>query len=147
MGHKIHLTFKCIGWLVRFILVDMLGWGWKFQLETRSRTCSFDGSKNTEALIDERYCPARTCCSGDEKLWYGESELATYSSDAGNWSGAYPVSNTFDNNKNTIWHSDALTRTKTITVDFKVRTFIPYTLYFLIKHIIYFRHNIFIFDI
>ena len=89
-------------------------------VETRSRTCSFDGSKNTEALIDERSCPTKTCCSGDEKLWYGESELATYSSDAGNWSGAYPVSNMFDNNKNTIWHSDALTRTKTITVDFKV---------------------------
>ena len=63
-------------------------------------------------------------CSGEEKLWYGESELATYSSDAGDWSGDFPVSNMFDNNADSLWHSDDLTRTKTITIDFKVRSFI-----------------------
>ena len=72
------------------------------------------------AITNGQIISSRCKCSGEEKLWYGESELATVTSDAGDWSGVFPVPNMFDNDANTYWHSDAVTRTKIITIDFIV---------------------------
>jgi len=64
-------------------------------------------------------------CSSGERIWYGDSESAIVSNDAGIWDGKknFELSNMFDSDATTSWHSakEARTRTKTITVDFLVR--------------------------
>ena len=64
-------------------------------------------------------------CSPEERIWYGETEIATISNDAGIWDGKknFELSNMFDSDATTSWYSakEARTRTKTITVDFLVR--------------------------
>ena len=67
-------------------------------------------------------------CSSGERIWYGDSEIAMVSNDAGIWDPVnpnrnYELSNMFDSDATTSWHSanETQNRTKTITVDFQVR--------------------------
>ena len=67
-------------------------------------------------------------CSSEERIWYGDSEIAMVSTDAGIWDPVKPnrnfeLSNMFDKDATTSWHSaeENQRRTKTITLDFLVR--------------------------
>jgi len=67
-------------------------------------------------------------CSSGERIWYGDSEIAMVSTDAGIWDPVKPnrnfeLSNMFDKDATTSWHSaeENQRRTKTITLDFLVR--------------------------
>ena len=92
-------------------------------IETRSRICLFNDASNEESLVDER------SCSFAENIWYGESELATISNDAGIWEGDFELSNIFDNDASTSWHSGyaSMRREKIITIDFHVRVYYGFT--------------------
>ena len=63
-------------------------------------------------------------CSGKEKLWYGESEVATVTSNDADYNVNYAKSNMFDNDAKTLWHSKNGIGTKIITIDFQVRIMI-----------------------
>ena len=80
--------------------------------------------KSTGVIVFSALSTDTESCSGEEKLWHGEPELAKVTSDAGDWGGVFPLQNMFDNNEKTFWHSDSLTRTKIITIDFQVRIMI-----------------------
>ena len=66
-------------------------------------------------------------CSSEERIWYGDSEIAKVSTDAGKWEENpkknFELSNMFDSDAKTSWHSakENRERTKTITIDFQVR--------------------------
>ena len=64
-------------------------------------------------------------CSGEEKLWKGETDLATLTNDAGDFFGASiargTIRNMFDNDASTFWQSDGVWRTKIIAIDFQVQ--------------------------
>ena len=88
---------------------------------SRTRECS---SCETGASLDEPLIETESC-SPEESIWYGESELATISNDAGHMNN-YVFSNIFDNNANTMWHSSghwySRRHEKTVTIDFHVCT-------------------------
>ena len=88
---------------------------------SRTRECS---SCETGSSLDEPLIETESC-SPEESIWYGESELATISNNGGEWDGK-PLSNMFDNDGNTIWHSSghwySRRHQKTITIEFHVRT-------------------------
>ena len=72
-------------------------------------------------------------CFSEERIWYGDSEIAIVSTDAGKWDPVNPtsnhnfeLSNMFDSDAKTSWHSanETQSRTKTITIDFLVRNII-----------------------
>ena len=75
----------------------------------------------TDGSLDETLEETESC-SPEERIWYGDSEVATVSNDAGIWDGNYVLSNMFDNDARTSWHSAESNegRTKTITIDFLV---------------------------
>ena len=58
------------------------------------------------------------------RVWYGDPEIAIVSTDAGKWDPNFELSNMFDSDATTSWHSANGTqeRTKIITIDFLVRT-------------------------
>ena len=58
------------------------------------------------------------------RVWYGDPEIAIVSTDAGKWDPNFELSNIFDSDATTSWHSANGTqgRTKIITIDFLVRT-------------------------
>ena len=68
-------------------------------------------------------------CSSEERIWYGDSEIAKVSTDAGKWEENpkknFELSNMFDSDAKTSWHSakENAERTKTITIDFQVRNY------------------------
>ena len=76
-----------------------------------------DHPQNVTCPINEN----ESCTSG-ERIWYGDSEIAIASTDAGEWPNSQ-LGRVFDSNPNTFWHScpKAQERTKTITIDFLVR--------------------------
>ena len=84
---------------------------------SRTRECS---SCETGASLDEPLIETGSC-SPEESIWYGESELATISNDAGHLDN-FVFSNIFDNDENTFWHSSwpSRLREKIITIDFQV---------------------------
>lgn len=63
-------------------------------------------------------------CSPEERIWYGETEIATVSNYAGMWDGNFVLSNMFDSDATTSWHSANINvgRIKRITINFLVRT-------------------------
>ena len=86
---------------------------------SRTRACSVmptDGSL-AETLEETE------SCSPEERIWYGETEIATASNDAGIWDGNFVLSNMFDSDATTSWHSANINvgRIKIITIDFLVR--------------------------
>ena len=87
---------------------------------SRTRACSVmptDGSLS-ETLEETE------SCSPEERIWYGETKIATVSNDAGIWDGNFVLSNMFDSDATTSWHSAYINvgRIKIITIDFLVRT-------------------------
>ena len=86
---------------------------------SRTRTCSFipDAGTLNETLNETE------SCSPEERIWYGETEVATISNDAGIWNSVTELSNIFDDDATTSWHSAAVNedKTKIITIDFLVR--------------------------
>ena len=87
---------------------------------SRTRECS---SCETGVSLDEPLIETESC-SPEESIWYGDSELATISNDAGIWNDDYEFLNIFDEDASTIWHSawGSMGREKIITIDFAVRT-------------------------
>ena len=82
----------------------------------------------TDGSLDETLEETESC-SPEERIWYGDSKIAMVSTDAGKWeenpNANFELSNMFDSDPKTSWHSakENRERTKTITVDFQVRNY------------------------
>ena len=87
---------------------------------SRTRACSV---MSTDGSLAETLEETESC-SPEERIWYGETEIATASNDAGIWDGNFVLSNMFDSDATTSWHSANINvgRIKIITIDFLVRT-------------------------
>ena len=89
----------------------------------RSRTRTLDPP---EATTHQPLLETQTC-TPIEKIWYGDTRLATISTNAGvhescNGAGSCKLSHMFDNDPHTLWHSDKHSYgiEKILTIDFKV---------------------------
>ena len=87
---------------------------------SRTRTCTF--IPKIPGILNETLNETESC-SPEERIWYGETEVATITNDAGIWNSVTELSNIFDDDATTSWHSAAVNedKTKIITIDFLVR--------------------------
>ena len=91
---------------------------------SRTRTCMFNGATCPTGISNEPLIETKACTPAN-RVWHGESNLATYSTNAGIWNNEYPrfaLKNIFDNDASTVWHSKEGYKNyyKIITINFKV---------------------------
>ena len=89
--------------------------------QSRTRTCTFNGATCPTGISNEPLIETKTCAN---RIWHGEPEVASYSTNAGYWynEAAFVLKHIFDDDPQTIWHSHMPYKNsnKIITVNFKV---------------------------
>ena len=89
--------------------------------QSRTRTCTFNGATCPTGVSNEPLIETKTCAN---RIWHGEPEVASYSTNAGYWYNqpAFALKNIFDDDPLTNWHSNINYKNsnKIITINFNV---------------------------